>query len=166
MTGMKFYFGLYSNYLTGHMPSEFGSMSMTGGFYLQVNSLSGSIPSQLAAWTALRAGLYTSHNHLAGPAPSELGALTALTYGFYLNSNSLSGTIPSQFGCMTKMLGYLVHPSLRNSSFSQMCRKWVLPLLTLSLSPPVCRSFSLFPVYSLSLSPDDEREFSLRHHTF
>ena len=66
-------------------------------------SLSGTIPSQLGALTALAQSLFLGQTSLSGTIPSQLGALTALAQYLVLGSTSLSGTIPSQLGALTML---------------------------------------------------------------
>jgi hypothetical protein len=69
--------------------------------YLYSNSLTGSLPTQLGALTALTwINLY--RNSLTGSLPTQLGALTALTY-MSLRDNSLTGSLPTQLGALTAL---------------------------------------------------------------
>ena len=62
------------------------------------NSLSGSIPSDLADLTALET-LALNNNTLSSTIPSQLGQLTNLKF-LYLNNNNLTGAIPPELGDM------------------------------------------------------------------
>ena len=61
---------------------------------LYSNKLTGSIPSEIAALTSLTA-LYLFDNDLTGPIPSEIGALTSLQ-GLSLYNNDFTGPIPAE----------------------------------------------------------------------
>ena len=69
--------------------------------YLNGNSLSGSLPTQLSLLTALRF-MYLYDNSLSGSLPTQLGARTALSR-MYLKDNSLSGSLPTQLGALTAL---------------------------------------------------------------
>ncbi len=89
------------NSLSGTIPSELGSLSNLQLLSLSKNSLSGTIPSELGSLSNLR-GLYLDQNSLSGTIPSELGSLSNLR-GLYLFNNSLSGTIPSELGSLRNL---------------------------------------------------------------
>jgi len=90
---------LYTNSLSGSVPSELGNLTTltTLGLYIYTNSLSGSVPSELASLAALEElGLYNNLT-VCGPVPPELGRLTALTsLGLITN-----GSLPSELGSLT-----------------------------------------------------------------
>ena len=69
-----------------------------GGFSLDHNKMSQTIPSQLGNMKNMTLGFTLNMNSLSGSIPSEIGELTKMRAGLSFESNSLSGTIPSQFG--------------------------------------------------------------------
>ena len=69
---------------------------------LGANSLSGTIPSELAGLSPLTA-LGLGANSLSGTIPSELAGLSRLTW-LWLDDNSLSGTIPSGLAGLLRTL--------------------------------------------------------------
>jgi len=83
---------LYSNKLTGSIPSELGNLTNLSWLFLDNNKLTGSIPSELGNLTNLTA-LFLENNKLTGSIPSELGNLTNLT-ALSLHYNKLCGEIP------------------------------------------------------------------------
>ena len=67
--------------------------------FLKINSLTGTIPSELGDLPGL-AILNLNGNSLSGSIPTELGNLSNLE-GLNFYGNSLSGTIPSELGSLT-----------------------------------------------------------------
>ncbi|KAK3288389.1 hypothetical protein CYMTET_4142 [Cymbomonas tetramitiformis] len=51
------------------------------------------------------AGRYLNDNSLTGTLPTQMGALTRLMY-LYLNDNSLTGTVPTQIGALTQLVNF------------------------------------------------------------
>ena len=92
---------LYSNQLSGIIPSQLGNLTNLIGLYLYSNQLSGTIPSQLGNLTNLTY-LGLNNNQLSGTIPYQLGSLTNLKY-LYLYSNQLTGSIPYQLGNLTNL---------------------------------------------------------------
>jgi len=68
---------LYSNQLSGNIPSELGNLSYLYHLYLSNNQLSGSIPPELGSLGNLQT-LYLYSNQLSGSIPSELTSLINL----------------------------------------------------------------------------------------
>ena len=100
-SGSVFSLSLMINSLTGTIPSELGNLTELTTLYLDRNTLSGSIPPELGNLTNL-IYLRLYYNSLSGSIPSELGNLTNLTE-LYLMQNSFSGSIPASFGNLTKL---------------------------------------------------------------
>lgn len=93
---------LEENNLTGSIPTEIGAWSNLGLLLWNGNALTGTIPSQIQFMTGLEEmSLY--ENALTGTIPSEMGLLTSTTKGLarvYLYNNSLTGPIPSELGAL------------------------------------------------------------------
>ena len=92
---------LFSNQLSGTIPSEIGNLTNLTSLYLNNNQFTGSIPSAIGNLTNLTS-LYLNYNQLTGEIPSEIGNLTNLT-SLYLNNNQFTGSIPSAIGNLTNL---------------------------------------------------------------
>merc|ERR1719230_2416440 len=68
---------------------------MESRFYLQSNSLSDAIPTELGGMIGMTFGFALSSNRLSNAIPTELGGLTGITQYFYLSSNRLCGSVPA-----------------------------------------------------------------------
>ncbi|KAK1387201.1 Phytosylfokine-alpha receptor [Heracleum sosnowskyi] len=84
---------LSSNYLTGSIPAEFGTLKQLHVLNLYNNSLSGNIPETLSDITSLEI-LDLSNNSLTGTMPPTLAKLSFLSK-FSVAFNKLSGNIPT-----------------------------------------------------------------------
>eukprot|EP00618_Florenciella_parvula_P032708 CAMPEP_0119474374 /NCGR_PEP_ID=MMETSP1344-20130328/5647_1 /TAXON_ID=236787 /ORGANISM="Florenciella parvula, Strain CCMP2471" /LENGTH=370 /DNA_ID=CAMNT_0007507645 /DNA_START=629 /DNA_END=1737 /DNA_ORIENTATION=+ len=104
---MHDYFYVQSNALTSTLPTQLGGafadMSEWQGFDVSLNWLTGPIPTQYGSMTKIDA-FYASANKLTGRVPSELG-LMAWVQDVLLFTNSLSATLPTQLGQLTKISG-------------------------------------------------------------
>ena len=69
--------------------------------YLDSNTLTGEIPSELGHLTSL-VDLRLRRNNLRGPLPTELGQLDQLEI-LYLDSNGLTGAMPTTLGLLTQL---------------------------------------------------------------
>ena len=94
---------LESNWLSGEIPPELGSLSNLVGLRLTNNQLTGEIPTRLGALTNLE-GLHLDYNQLTGEIPPELGSLSNLV-GLRLTNNQLTGEIPTRLGALTNLEG-------------------------------------------------------------
>ena len=92
---------LFSNALSGSIPTEIGSLTSLEYLFLSNNALSGSIPAQIGSLTSLQQ-LYLDFNALSGSIPTEIGSLTSLGY-LGLGYNALSGSIPTEIGSLTSL---------------------------------------------------------------
>ena len=85
------------NHLVGSLPdSPWGGLVRLEHLYLDMNSLTGPIPSELRYLSGLRE-LWLHGNDLSGGITPELAELAALEF-LDLHANRLSGTIPPQLG--------------------------------------------------------------------
>ncbi|WP_161575459.1 leucine-rich repeat domain-containing protein [Beggiatoa leptomitoformis] len=92
---------LYSNGLTGSIPSDIGKLTSLTSLELSKNQLEGEIPSDIGNLTNLTT-LSLSDNQLTGSIPSDIGKLTNLTY-LSLFNNKLEGNIPGDIGNLTNL---------------------------------------------------------------
>jgi len=95
------FLNLYSNGLSGSIPAELGNLSNLSRLYLNNNQLSGSIPAELGNLSNLST-LFLDNNELSGSIPTELGNLSNLEF-LDLSSNGLSGSIPSELGNLSQL---------------------------------------------------------------
>ena len=93
---------LYSNQLSGAIPSQLGSLSNLQRLELHSNQLRGTIPGELGSLSNLQR-LELHSNQLTGTIPSQLGSLSNLTE-LWLNGNQLSGAIPGELGSLSSLL--------------------------------------------------------------
>ena len=87
---------LWENGLTGHIPSELGSLRSLRILNLHGNELSGSIPPELGSLHSL-GWLLLGNNRLSGSIPPELRNLRS-AMSLDLSGNELSGSIPPELG--------------------------------------------------------------------
>ena len=92
---------LYSNWLTGRMPAELGSLTNLRELSLGQNRLTGEIPVELGNLANLWV-LDLSRNQLTGRIPAELGNLTNLRE-LRLSNNRLTGEIPAELGNLANL---------------------------------------------------------------
>ncbi|XP_044469160.1 somatic embryogenesis receptor kinase 2-like isoform X2 [Mangifera indica] len=83
---------LYSNNITGQIPSALGNLTNLVSLDLYLNSFTGPIPDSLGKLTKLRF-LRLNNNSLSGPIPLSLINITALQL-LDLSNNRLSGPVP------------------------------------------------------------------------
>jgi Leucine-rich repeat (LRR) protein len=92
---------LWSNSLTGSIPTELGNLSNLTILSLSSNDLTGTIPTELGNLSNLTS-LYLYSNELTGTIPTELGNLSNLSY-LSLGNNDLTGTIPTELGNLSNL---------------------------------------------------------------
>jgi hypothetical protein len=108
--------GLYLqvNMLTGSLPSEISNLTHLKDLSVQRNQLSGNIPIELANLSKLET-LNLAQNQLSGPVPAGLGDLDGLKV-LNLGYNQFDGTIPPHVGDMTNLLGLYLNNNLLTGS--------------------------------------------------
>ncbi len=93
---------LYSNQLTGSIPSELGNLGNLVLLGLSHNQLAGSIPAALGNLVNL-IYLGLDRNQLTGSIPAELGNLAKLQW-LLLSLNELTGSIPAELGNLGNLI--------------------------------------------------------------
>ncbi|XP_039060664.1 somatic embryogenesis receptor kinase 1-like isoform X1 [Hibiscus syriacus] len=86
------YLELYSNNISGPIPSDLGNLTSLVSLDLYLNSFSGPIPESLCRLSKLRF-LRLNNNTLTGPIPLSLTNITSLQV-LDLSNNHLSGEVP------------------------------------------------------------------------
>ncbi|XP_022941244.1 probable leucine-rich repeat receptor-like serine/threonine-protein kinase At3g14840 [Cucurbita moschata] len=84
---------LLGNRLTGLIPEEIGNITTLENLVLEINQLSGSIPQALGNLPQLQR-LHLTSNNFSGKLPMSLGKLTTLKE-FRIGDNNFSGPIPN-----------------------------------------------------------------------
>lgn len=93
---------LRGNNLQGSLPKEiFSFLPSLERVDLSHNGLSGTLPTQMGAWTNLIEFAATA-NELTGPLPSEIGWLSNAKK-IIIPNNQISGSIPSEIGLLTEL---------------------------------------------------------------
>ncbi len=92
---------LANNGLSGSIPSEIGALSALIHLRLGSNRLSDAIPQEIGRLSELRS-LKLNNNTLTGPIPAEVGALSKLT-DLNLHGNKLSDAIPQEIGQLSEL---------------------------------------------------------------
>ena len=103
VTGLE----LFTNQLSGSIPSELGDLSHLTYLGLASNDLSGPIPPELGKLGNLNM-LILNDNQLTGEIPVELGDLANLAH-LRLFNNQLSGNIPGELGNLTSLTDLVLH---------------------------------------------------------
>lgn len=98
---------LQLNQLSGPLPSELGDLPALQTLYLYSNQLTGPIPPALGNLSSL-IWLNLSSNQLTGSIPPQLGNLPTLA-SLELANNGLSGSIPTQLGNLTTLIQLNLH---------------------------------------------------------
>jgi len=102
---------LWSNDLSGHIPSDIGNLTNLTRLHLNNNNLSGNIPPEIGNLKNL-GYLDLSDNNLSGSIPLEIGNLNNLLH-LHLGNNQLTDTIPIEI-CN---LNNLIYCTLNNNQF-------------------------------------------------
>ena len=156
-----------NNLLTGNFPSSNSSTASTSttpssleSLWVYGNQLSGSIPSDIAAWAGKLTSFLAWGNKLSGSLPTELGLLT-LVEQLDLEENAFGGTIPSELGLLSTSLKslWLSRNNLSGlipSQLSQLPGLTILSLHTNKLMGRVLPSLGLLTsLYELTLQNND-----------
>ena len=102
---------LWSNDLSGHIPSDIGNLTNLTRLHLNNNNLSGNIPPEIGNLKNL-GYIDLSDNNLSGSIPLEIGNLNNLLH-LHLGNNQLTDTIPIEI-CN---LNNLIYCTLNNNQF-------------------------------------------------
>ena len=124
-----------TNWLATNTPCSWHGITCEAGnvteLALYSNQLSGSIPSEIGNLTALTE-LSLPSNQLSGPIPPEIGNLTALTH-LILAWNQLSGSIPSEIG---NLRGFQRNKAPKITGAEERCARTISPsLATVQIVP-------------------------------
>jgi hypothetical protein len=142
LTNVEF-FQFYNTDLRGTIPTELGRLKMKSdngtAFYLEGNSLSGTIPPEVVAFPGVQYLSLAYNNDLTGSIPSEIGIASSLLAlvlvgtklegkiptelgklvaleDLFLASNMLSGPIPSEVGLLVNLEGLYLSGNLLSGS--------------------------------------------------
>jgi Leucine-rich repeat (LRR) protein len=88
---------LQDNNFSGAIPRALGDCKNLITLNLSCNTLDESIPKELCSLTSLTEGFDLSHNQLSGQIPQEIGGLINIG-SLYFSNNHLSGHIPTTLG--------------------------------------------------------------------
>ena len=93
---------LYSNELTGTVPTELGRISKATKLTISNNDITYTVPTQIGFITSLVTGDdgcsncgFLCSSQLSGRLPSELGRVSLLTYKMNLQENKFTGSLPT-----------------------------------------------------------------------
>ena len=92
---------MYGNALTGEIPPELGNLANLKRLELGSNALTGEIPAELGGLASLEV-LTLSGNGLTGVIPAELDGLASLEW-LNLSYNGLAGVIPPELGKLANL---------------------------------------------------------------
>ncbi|EEC44102.1 predicted protein [Phaeodactylum tricornutum CCAP 1055/1] len=114
-----------SNYISGELPVELGTLPDLVYFYIRRNSLSFNlnkliVPNRFPKIFAL----WLDSNPITGTIPSEIGTLTTLT-SFSLTNATLTGKIPSEMGNLAKMKRCWLYDNALTGTIPQALSSWV-----------------------------------------
>ena len=127
--------------LSGHIPSELGSLSRLEVLSLKGNNLSGGIPPQLGKLARLRELDLGWNPRLTGSIPPELSQLTMLERLELGDNAGMSGQIPPELGQLASLESLVLHDIRLSGSvpaeLGNLARLRVLDLGETGLSGPV-----------------------------
>jgi Leucine-rich repeat (LRR) protein len=92
---------LDGNSLSKTIPSQLGLMTRLEQLFLDVNCLSGTIPSEMGNLSSV-IEMALDVNSLSGSIPSSLGQLSALKF-VYLDDSCITGVIPTELGLLSSL---------------------------------------------------------------
>ncbi len=134
---------LYTNNLTGTLPSSLGYLTHLTSISLHINAIGGEIPTSIGNLKNLT-NLDLGENSFTGTIPDSLASLTKLTQ-LDLSSNQLTGSIPAWIGNFSNLQDlWLQYNSLSDSipsSIGNLTRLQYLVLQNNQLNGPIPASF-------------------------
>ena len=108
---------LWRNRLSGTYPAELTRLRKLKGIYMEVNYLSGWLPTQVGLMSAeLTHNLGQSYNYLSGYVPTQIGRLSNLQRTVLVNVNRFSGTLPPELHTLTNLAGLLLYSNRLSGS--------------------------------------------------
>ncbi|KAG5551538.1 hypothetical protein RHGRI_009822 [Rhododendron griersonianum] len=113
---------LTRNYLSGTIPSEWGSLKLVH-ISLLGNRLTGPIPIEFGNISTL-ANLTVEFNQLSGPIPAELGSLPLLEK-LHLTSNNFTGELPDTLAKLTTLKDFRIGDNHFTGKIPDFIQNWV-----------------------------------------
>ncbi|KAK3265921.1 hypothetical protein CYMTET_25424, partial [Cymbomonas tetramitiformis] len=92
---------LNANSLSGPLPTQLGHLTMLTTWQQYSNSLTGSLPTEIGLMTALK-NVVLNSNIFSGSLPTEIGLLSSIEY-LALSYNNITGQVPTELGFLTKL---------------------------------------------------------------
>lgn len=129
---------LFSNSMTGSIPSEIGLLSDHLTYiWIMSNQLEGSLPTELGQLSDKLQFLLLDTNELTGELPTELGQLSSLWW-LWLWSNALTGTLPTELGNMESLMSVAIDTNQFEGTipteFGGLQNLWQLQIANLQLT--------------------------------
>ncbi|GLU15105.1 hypothetical protein SLE2022_316300 [Rubroshorea leprosula] len=112
---------LSRNYLSGAIPSEWGSMQLVN-ISLLGNRLTGPIPKEIGNISTL-IELNVEINQLSGALPSELGNLASIER-LLLTSNNFTGELPATFSRLTSLKDFRIGDNRFTGKIPSLIQNW------------------------------------------
>ncbi|XP_042952946.1 probable leucine-rich repeat receptor-like serine/threonine-protein kinase At3g14840 isoform X3 [Carya illinoinensis] len=113
---------LSRNYLSGSIPSTWGSMSQLTHISLLGNRLTGPIPGALANIKSLKS-LTVEFNKLSGNLPPELGSMSSIER-LLLSSNNFTGELPPSFANLISLQDFRISDNQFSGQIPNYIQKW------------------------------------------
>ncbi|KAD7117858.1 hypothetical protein E3N88_05126 [Mikania micrantha] len=132
------------NYLTGTIPSEWGSTQLQD-ISLLGNRITGEIPREICNITTLTK-LDLEANQLSGTVPSDFGRLTNLNI-LILSSNRFTGRLPTTLGQLGNLTNFRINENNFSGSIPDFIQNWRqlsrLEIVASGLTGPIPSNISL-----------------------